>query len=644
MLHTRHILKLLVLISLCFFNKTEAQNLVPNGNFEEFKDCPEHGEFNACANWLDYNNFGSCDFFHTCSQSSGGVPSNWQGYQYAANGKGYGGLYTIVRKTGTKEYMRAVIPPLIVGATYELSMSLSLSNTSQYATNDIGAFFYLKGPNFVSIITPLTLKPHISYEKYGVLADTANWTRVTGLLVADSAYTSMVIGGFKDSASMIRKTVGTIGEQSYYYVDSIVLRLVRIKLAFADSAICHGDTMIIVPYNVMPGATFDPGNVFTLQLSDAYGSFNNPLDIGSVSSTFSGSIQGIIPRNIPFGIGYRLRIVSSNPPDYSPDNGFNIVLNFDVTAGSNSPVCEKDTLKLTATELVAGIQYKWTGPSFSSIQKNPTINDISSGGDYIVAATYLDCTANDTAHVTVKLLPAIIAFGNSPVCIGDTLELHIETSSLNPIFNWSGPDFHSTEQNPFITDVKRIHGGIYIAKASVDGCSSQPSNVSVEVTSLPAFDLGEDRFICNGEEVILGKDYKDAIFSWNNGATEPYISKSTGGIYIESITNSCGTATDEIKVSEIPCDNCLFIPTAFTPNEDGKNDKFGAISRCELNNYSLKVFNRWGQIVFQTNNISEKWNGLFNGTPAEVGRYFYLAQYKPGTENLILKGTVVLIR
>jgi gliding motility-associated-like protein len=63
-----------------------------------------------------------------------------------------------------------------------------------------------------------------------------------------------------------------------------------------------------------------------------------------------------------------------------------------------------------------------------------------------------------------------------------------------------------------------------------------------------------------------------------------------------------------------------------------------------LNSYSLKVFNRWGQITFNTNNISEKWNGLFNGTPAEVGRYFYLAQYKPSIESLTLKGTVVLIR
>ena len=87
------------------------------------------------------------------------------------------------------------------------------------------------------------------------------------------------------------------------------------------------------------------------------------------------------------------------------------------------------------------------------------------------------------------------------------------------------------------------------------------------------------------------------------------------------------------------------IPNAFTPNGDGKNDRFGPIINCNVTSYHLMIFNRWGQMVFDTVDANDKWDGNFKGVPADVGDYFYSLTFAgPKGNTYSYKGDITLIR
>jgi gliding motility-associated-like protein len=91
----------------------------------------------------------------------------------------------------------------------------------------------------------------------------------------------------------------------------------------------------------------------------------------------------------------------------------------------------------------------------------------------------------------------------------------------------------------------------------------------------------------------------------------------------------------------------LFIPTAFSPNNDGVNDLFRikGVPKEQFDTYYLQIFNRWGQLVFISSNPEESWNGIFNGKPSETGNYYWSLYYKLSNLNYkILKGDIMLMR
>lgn len=100
----------------------------------------------------------------------------------------------------------------------------------------------------------------------------------------------------------------------------------------------------------------------------------------------------------------------------------------------------------------------------------------------------------------------------------------------------------------------------------------------------------------------------------------------------------------------VPCatSNCectLYVPTAFTPNNDGKNDLLKIFSRCQVTG-ELSIYNRWGELVYQTKDMQEGWNGIYKGMTQPIGIYVYQVKYSYSSQpgNLYKNGTFVLIR
>ena len=105
-------------------------------------------------------------------------------------------------------------------------------------------------------------------------------------------------------------------------------------------------------------------------------------------------------------------------------------------------------------------------------------------------------------------------------------------------------------------------------------------------------------------------------------------------------------STDSVFVDISPCDNCAVIPNVFTPNNDGRNDRFNILMTCPVSRYHLRIYNRWGQLIFSTNNPDESWNGTVNGVVADKGVYVYVLEYKSENTNRghFMKGNVTLIK
>jgi len=87
----------------------------------------------------------------------------------------------------------------------------------------------------------------------------------------------------------------------------------------------------------------------------------------------------------------------------------------------------------------------------------------------------------------------------------------------------------------------------------------------------------------------------------------------------------------------------IYLPTAFTPNGDGLNDTFGAVGEG-IEAYQLRIYNRWGEIIFQAKSIKEKWSGLQNGKPVPQGEYSYeLLAYGKEFGEIHTSGSVMVI-
>jgi len=157
--------------------------------------------------------------------------------------------------------------------------------------------------------------------------------------------------------------------------------------------------------------------------------------------------------------------------------------------------------------------------------------------------------------------------------------------------------------------------------------------------------LGRDISLCIGESVLLQPIPLDANYEWQDGSIGPDYITHEEGIYWVTIKIEGCDVTDSVFVNVENCDCPVFTPNTFSPNNDNVNDEFSAISSCGLLDFSMLIYNRWGELIFQTNDQYSSWDGKVDGEDAPTGVYAYLIQYKSGDgERKNTYGDVTLIR
>jgi gliding motility-associated-like protein len=176
-----------------------------------------------------------------------------------------------------------------------------------------------------------------------------------------------------------------------------------------------------------------------------------------------------------------------------------------------------------------------------------------------------------------------------------------------------------------------------------NGCDSIITT-TINVDNQLEINLGNDTIICSGIELLLNINTESENILWSNGSTENFIKVSSPGIYSVSISNECGLFADSIKIETTDCDCNVFIPNAFSPNGDGKNDVF-IVKEENIINSRLIIYNKWGKEVFSSNNNEQNWNGINKDKqlPPDVYGYYYEGTCVTGNK-IEYKGNITIVR
>lgn len=211
-------------------------------------------------------------------------------------------------------------------------------------------------------------------------------------------------------------------------------------------------------------------------------------------------------------------------------------------------------------------------------------------------------------------------------------------------FHWSTGD----------TTASIIVGGTGTAQVIIKTAPCVNDTLNYFILSTPTsvydFSLGNDTVICFSDSLKLKTPFANTV--WSTGETGKEIFISSAGLFSASVTDTCTDElfTDSINVSQKICFCDPLFPNAFSPNGDGVNDKYAPIKapECTYSLYSLQIFNRWGQVIFETGDPDEKWDGNFGKTSQPIDVYVYVCRYslanQPEAQLLLKKGNVTLLR
>ena len=243
----------------------------------------------------------------------------------------------------------------------------------------------------------------------------------------------------------------------------------------------------------------------------------------------------------------------------------------------------------------------------------------------------------DTADLTTTVYarPFFELGADTTICQGASFEKGIVRG--NAAVTWS------TGSTDSFTQVNS--SGVLWAQLTERGCSYRDS-IAVEVLSSPVFDLGSDSTLCGGSFREIDLSTPEATYTWSDGFAGPLRVFNSSGVYGVRVTNKCGTFTDSVNLNFLPFACDIFVPNAFTPNGDGLNDIFRPTGNVVLR--SMKIFNRWGEMLFESTPESFGWNGIYEKDVAKSDHYFFIIRYeKPvpsSVELLEVSGAVFLMR
>ncbi|MBB1287269.1 gliding motility-associated C-terminal domain-containing protein, partial [Flavisolibacter sp. BT320] len=325
-------------------------------------------------------------------------------------------------------------------------------------------------------------------------------------------------------------------------------------------------------------------------------------------------------------------------------------------AVSNATCREKGSVKIEASGGASPYQYKLDGGAY---QATSTFSNLEPGSRKVTVRDNQGCEFEVSFEVKESTgSPNLVITNPAKVCPGTTTNLR-EAS----ITSGSEPDlvftyWQDTTATTAVTNPAAVLPGKYFIKATNSGgCFTiKPVTVSVLPTQPGTILLQGPPLVCNGRSITLTASPGTAYQWYLNdtlitGATGRTYNAIVGGSYSVIIKNgSC--AVRAITPAQIQFQDCIttpetnvFVPTAFTPNRNNENDLLRPVLYNITSLSYFKVYNRWGQLVFETNEIGRGWDGTIKGVAQPTETYSWILQCTDNSGNVIKKsGRSLLIR
>jgi len=300
-------------------------------------------------------------------------------------------------------------------------------------------------------------------------------------------------------------------------------------------------------------------------------------------------------------------------------------------------ICDGDYGQATIFPM-GSLFYSWnTGDHTPTINVNPSLTTT-----YQVRITdTLGCFVDTTAEIIVNPLPLVFISSDTAICDGETLPLW---ALGGKIYLWNtGDTTTNILVNPSFTRTYSV---------TITNANDCHQNADVLVAVLPspvATIQSTSDTICKGSPATLTA-FGGNEFLWNTGATTTSIDiippKSTTYSVISSNTASGIICADTAYFNQgVKRCNRFYIPSAFSPNGDGINDDFGIEGIFKnIDHYEILIFDRWGKVVFKSNDVHKRWNGIIEGQNPILGVYTYMIRIQETYSKAYeLRGTINLL-
>ena len=354
--------------------------------------------------------------------------------------------------------------------------------------------------------------------------------------------------------------------------------------------------------------------------SNTNGFSNNTLDVIN-SPNLEGIKCNYVPTQLSLGSGQNSafhlpKFIQDTTKTFCPSYHYEFKL---------EDVCEGQAIQI---ELVKNA-YFWPFNSFKLLGKDTSFFDLIPTipklpiGQYIFRSYFSNCSSSDSIDYAVRVLPPhdIDLSSDTSICRGDSIVL--KASSVDSVkFLW--PHSGSTKSTHWVSDT-----GYYFIETERNGCIAKDS---VKIGWHPELwtALEEEYYICEDDQELIRIEAKEGYNSYlwyPTGDTTQWIVTAKADSYFVVLSDFRGCkGSDKTTVKE-QCDGELYFPNAFSPNGDGTNDFFD-IDGSFVSEFELKIFNRWGEKVFESDDLRNSWDGFFNGQECPVDGYLWHCSYR----------------
>ncbi len=315
----------------------------------------------------------------------------------------------------------------------------------------------------------------------------------------------------------------------------------------------------------------------------------------------------------------------------------------DVFNPVNQVICYGDSVQISidGTSVTA---YNWT-PTSTLLTPNDSVTWAKPSQTTKYTVTGLNgCSSDyDTVEVVVNI-PSATIVPDKEICINQPFEIW---AAGGVSYSWTvNGGLYSLDSNFFTSIVDPTRYYVEVTDANL--CTDTAS-VFVDVYDPPSLNLGPDVQTFWGNQVVLNPITDATIFNWTplEGLScytceHPTVTATETSTFYLTVENAIGCINyDTITIRY---DGSIYVPNSFTPNNDGDNDFFRASGK-DIVEFELSIYDRWGELLFYTENMSNSWDGTYKGEPAKTETYVWKIIYSEALgESGEMYGRVTLIR